>query len=250
MHRSLFGIAVTLTIFATGCAATTDDPTSSSADELTAVPCRVEIVPSSLGVIYATEANLSLYTFDNDTTSASTCYDACATRWPAVLVGSSYGLPAPFGVTTRKDGTRQLTVSGRPLYRFFQDAAPGDVKGEGIGGVWHLARPAAAKVVASSAGKIYANGLELSLYTFDNDTTSASTCNDACAARWPALVVPSAKGIEAPFAVTTRTDGKTQVTLNGKPLYTFAGDRAPGDVKGDGIGGVWHLARPSSAPAY
>lgn len=247
MHRSFFGIAVTLTLFATGCAATTDDSTSSSADELTAVPCRVEVVASSVGVIYADVARLSLYTFDNDTTSASTCYDACATRWPAVVVGSSYGIPAPFGVSVRKDGTKQLTVDGHPLYRFFQDAAPGDVKGEGIGGVWHLARPAAAKVVSSSAGKIYANGLELSLYTFDNDTTSTSTCIDACATRWPALLVPSEKGLIAPFAVTVRSDGKKQVTLNGKPLYTFAGDTVPGDVKGDGLGGVWHLARPRAS---
>ena len=48
----------------------------------------------------------------------------------------------------------------------------------------------------------------------------------------------------APFGVTTRTDGKKQVTLDGHPLYTYAGDVAPGDVNGDGIGGVWHLARP------
>jgi predicted lipoprotein with Yx(FWY)xxD motif len=247
---SFAGAALAVSLFATGCTANSSDPIASSTDDLSAVPCRVEIVDSSLGVIYANQAKLSLYTFDNDTTTESTCYGPCAERWPALLVGSAYGIPAPFGVTTRTDGKKQLTLDGHPLYRFFNDAAPGDVNGQGLGGVWHLARPAAAHVVTSSAGEIYANGLEHSLYTFDNDTTTESTCNGPCAERWPALIVPSAKGIEAPFGVTTRTDGKTQVTLDGHPLYTFFNDLAPGDVNGDGIGGVWHLARPSApAPA-
>jgi len=251
LHRSYrssllasLSLSLCLSLAVTGCAADTDESDESTASDLSGTRGKVDVASSSVGIIYTDKAGFSLYTFDNDTTSESTCYDQCAARWPAVLVTSSYGIRAPFGVTTRTDGKKQLTVDGHPLYRFANDLAPGDVKGEGIGGVWHLARPAAAQVVTSSAGKIYANGLALSLYVFDNDTTSESTCYDACAGRWPALLVPSEKGIEAPFGVTTRTDGKKQVTLGGRPLYTFFNDVARGDVKGDGIGGVWHLARP------
>jgi len=218
---------------------------------LTAVPCKVDAVASSLGVIYANSTGFSLYTFDNDITSDSTCYNQCAIRWPALTVTSTYGIRAPFGVSTRTDGKKQLTLNGHPLYTFANDLAAGDVNGEGIGGVWHLARPEAAHISTPSAtvGKIFANGLNMSLYTFDNDTTSDSTCYDQCATRWPALIVPSDRGIAAPFGITTRTDGKKQVTLNGHPLYTFFNDTKPNDVNGDGIGGVWHLARPAAPPA-
>ena len=102
------------------------------------------------------------------------------------------------------------------------------------------------QTVATSAGDVLANGSGLSLYTFDRDTTADSTCYDACANTWPALIVPSGAAVVAPFATSTRRDGQTQLTLDGHPLYTFAGDAAQGDVNGDGIGGVWHLARPTS----
>jgi len=47
----------------------------------------------------------------------------------------------------------------------------------------------------------------------------------------------------------SRKDGSKQWALNGMPLYYFAADKAAGDVKGDGVGGVWDLARPGKASA-
>jgi predicted lipoprotein with Yx(FWY)xxD motif len=79
-------------------------------------------------------------TVDTTNPSASTSTGACATNWPPVLVD---GLPAVQGIPSdlvgtvgRPDGTQQLTLGGWPLYRFAKDAAPGDVKGEGVGGTW------------------------------------------------------------------------------------------------------------------
>ena len=45
----------------------------------------------------------------------------------------------------------------------------------------------------------------------------------------------------ANLGVTTRKDGSQQLTHKGKPIYLFAGDGAPGDINGDGLGGVWHI---------
>jgi predicted lipoprotein with Yx(FWY)xxD motif len=91
------------------------------------------------------------------------------------------------------------------------------------------------------------------LYTFDKDTSATSSCTGGCAATWPALVLPSGTttpvagaGLNGLTAVARPDDAtKTQVAWNGKPLYTYAADTAPGDTKGDGVGGIWHVAKPA-----
>jgi predicted lipoprotein with Yx(FWY)xxD motif len=90
----------------------------------------------------------------------------------------------------------------------------------------------------------------LALYVFKKDTGTTSSCYDACAASWPPFTVPAGEsatggeGVSGAFAVTTRTDGTTQVTYNGAPLYYFAGDKKAGDTNGQGLNGVWFLATP------
>jgi predicted lipoprotein with Yx(FWY)xxD motif len=78
------------------------------------------------------------YTFDVDDTNVSNCYDSCAKAWPPILVESTVELKAPMGTTTRKDGNLQLTLDKMPLYFFAGDQGPGDIKGDGLGGVWHI----------------------------------------------------------------------------------------------------------------
>jgi predicted lipoprotein with Yx(FWY)xxD motif len=95
-------------------------------------------------------------------------------------------------------------------------------------------------------GSILTDAQGRSLYMFDNDTTSKSTCNAGCAPTWPALTVTGQTtgggGVDAALlGTTTRDDGTTQVTYNGHPVYTYAGDNAAGDTNGEGIGDVWHL---------
>ena len=207
-----------------------------------------QIVETAAGDVIADARGFSLYTFDPETTEEPACYDACATRWPPFLVEDGQTVVAPFGVTTRTDGSKQLTFAGDPLYFFAGDAEPGDVNGDGLGGVWHLARPAAAltQVVETTAGDVIADARGFSLYTFDPETTEEPACYDACATRWPPFLVEDGQTVVAPFGVTTRTDGSKQLTFAGDPLYFFAGDAEPGDVNGDGLGGVWHLARPAA----
>ena len=55
---------------------------------------------------------------------------------------------------------------------------------------------------------------------------------------------PKPAGANGTLATITRDDGTMQVTYNGMPLYGFAADKAPGDTKGDGVGGVWSVAKP------
>ena len=101
---------------------------------------------------------------------------------------------------------------------------------------------------SSDLGEIVVDSSGRTLYVFMADTSSESTCYDDCAATWPALTVegePSAEGIDASLLGTSeRTDGSTQVTLNGHPLYYFASDQSPGDTNGQGIGDVWFVVSP------
>jgi predicted lipoprotein with Yx(FWY)xxD motif len=91
----------------------------------------------------------------------------------------------------------------------------------------------------------------MSLYMFAADTTSKSACYGSCSTYWPPLLGSSAQtngaANSAMTATTTRTDGTTQITYAGHPLYTYVGDKKPGDTKGEGLnlsGGKWWLLDP------
>jgi predicted lipoprotein with Yx(FWY)xxD motif len=95
-------------------------------------------------------------------------------------------------------------------------------------------------------GSILTDAQGRSLYMFEHDTTSKSTCNEGCAPTWPALTVTgqpiAGDGVDSALMGTSvRDDGTTQVTYAGHPLYMFSGDTAAGDTNGEGIGGIWFL---------
>jgi predicted lipoprotein with Yx(FWY)xxD motif len=91
----------------------------------------------------------------------------------------------------------------------------------------------------------------MSLYLFTPDTDDTSTCKDTCASNWPPYTVADEVSVTAGAGVTgtvgtiKRDDGSTQVTINKQPLYFFAGDKAAGDVNGQGVNEVWYLVKPS-----
>jgi len=95
---------------------------------------------------YVTGANgMAVYIFTKDTGSTSACTGACAENWPPVIVTmaddatAGAGISGALGTITRDDGKLQLTLGGHPLYYFKNDAAAGDVNGQGINNVWYLA---------------------------------------------------------------------------------------------------------------
>jgi predicted lipoprotein with Yx(FWY)xxD motif len=93
-------------------------------------------------------------------------------------------------------------------------------------------------------GTVLANSAGFTLYALTDDSPSQSRCTGGCAGVWPPLVVqgvPSGgPGIDpSKLSTLTRADGTLQVVYNGHPLYGYASDRAPGDIRGHGAGGVW-----------
>ena len=94
------------------------------------------------------------------------------------------------------------------------------------------------------------------VYWFGPDTATTSKCTGSCASFWPPVKGPvtAGAGVTGTLATITRPDGTTQATYNGHPLYTYKGDTAPGQAKGNGLnvsGGVWHevTATGGAAPA-
>lgn len=100
-------------------------------------------------------------------------------------------------------------------------------------------------VADSSLGEIVVDGEGLTVYMFDNDTqgAEASACEGQCLTNWPPVTTesdePAVEGVAGEVGTITAADGSKQVTLNGWPLYRFAGDAAPGDVNGQGVNDVW-----------
>ncbi|MEP7022647.1 MAG: hypothetical protein ABJB47_02305 [Actinomycetota bacterium] len=90
---------------------------------------------SSAGTVLTNSKGFALYTFAKDKGGTSACYGQCGKFWPPVdgpaTVASGVKLSGSFGTTTRKDGSKQLTYNGHPLYTFAGDHKPGDVNGNG-----------------------------------------------------------------------------------------------------------------------
>src|SRR3954470_4027875 len=122
-------------------------------------------------------------------------------------------------------------------------------------------KTAAAKTTAGTTvairttplGRTLVDNQGRTLYLFENDKTPKSTCNGACARVWPPLTSagkPQAgSGVTAgKLGVTTRTDGKSEVTYAGHPLYYYVSDTQPGQLSGEGLdqfGAQWDAVAPT-----
>ena len=96
---------------------------------------------------------------------------------------------------------------------------------------------------------VLTNSKGFTLYSFAPDTATTSKCNGTCAQNWPPV---TAAGVTGTFGTIKRSDGSIQATFDGHPLYTFVGDTAPGQAKGNGLnaaGGLWHEITSSGTAA-
>ncbi len=104
---------------------------------------------------------------------------------------------------------------------------------------------AALKTTTIGGARILTNAKGLTLYSFAPDTATASKCYGSCAVYWPPVTGTAAAIPGVPGRVSTikRTDGSSQLTYNGRPLYTYVGDSGPGQAHGNNLnlnGGLWH----------
>ena len=210
----------------------------------------------TVGNVLTGPAGMTLYMFTKDTADTSNCYDKCATNWPPLLVDSAdaivsgVNLPGKIGTTTRTDGKIQVTYNGWPLYYFAKDAAIGDATGEDVGKVWYTVAPETVAVAKTDAlGEFLVSTDGGTLYTFSKDTAGVSNCSGDCAKAWPAYTIGAetklvaGAGISGELGTIKLENGSLQVTYKGMPLYYFKDDHKVGDTAGEGVGGVWTVAK-------
>ncbi|MEU3046682.1 MULTISPECIES: SCO0930 family lipoprotein [unclassified Streptomyces] len=194
--------------------------------------------------------------------------------------------PSLIGEVTRADGTKQLTVDGWPMYRYAKDTKAGDANGQGVGGTWYAAAPDGGKAAPGEGGGdggqepagggeegaepadlaglsvrkdpklgdivVDRDGMTVYRFTKDSAWPMKSACTDACLEKWP-VVEPVDKNdtegiLKKGFVTFDRPDGIQQQTIDCWPIYTFAGDKAPGDTNGQGVGGTWYAVSPDGKP--
>jgi predicted lipoprotein with Yx(FWY)xxD motif len=122
--------------------------TNASAETEQAATVSVASVPK-LGRVLVDSEGFTLYEFEKDKGTTSSCYGPCAKNWPPLLTKgspqpSNGASTAKLGTTKRSDGTLQVTYAGRPLYTFVSDAKPGDAKGnnfDAFGADWYALTP-------------------------------------------------------------------------------------------------------------
>jgi predicted lipoprotein with Yx(FWY)xxD motif len=102
----------------------------------------------------------------------------------------------------------------------------------------------------ATLGSLLVDSQGMTLYLYTTDTPNKSNCYGPCAVAWPPLLTAGApiagSGVTASLlGTTTRTDGTTQVTYNGWPLYYFQTDKAAGDTTGENVQNVWFVITPA-----
>ena len=152
--RWLVGLVVITAVACAGGGPTTTTTAGGDSSEAAAA-ATVAVADSDLGSILVDAEGRTLYVFSNDTGSESTCYDDCASNWPALEAdgeptageGIDEGLLA---TTERTDDTIQVTYNGHPLYHFAGDEAPGDTNGQNVGDVWFVVSPEGEALTAAA----------------------------------------------------------------------------------------------------
>lgn len=100
------------------------------------------------------------------------------------------------------------------------------------------------KVETTPAGKILTDQNGMTLYRFAKDSNGVSRCTGACAMKWPPMIATAGAKAEGDYGIMTRKDGKKQWTFRGWPLYHWVGDKAPGQMSGNNVKGVWFVLHP------
>jgi predicted lipoprotein with Yx(FWY)xxD motif len=219
----------------------------------------------------------TLLAYDQDTASTSQCLDACAQEFRPLAAARDARVFGDWSLVRRADGSRQWAYQGHPLYTWAKEQEPGKVS-ENVAEAQHpgqsiryrrvkaapllpphgwqvvhfnpsasLALPDGidARLVSSAQAVALVDVSGLTLYSFDGDVRhdgqqcAASSCN----VQWMPLPAPEIAVGTGEFSIVTRGDGARQWAYKGRPLYTYKGDKLPGDVYGDGVDRRWTVAK-------
>ncbi|MFD2582883.1 hypothetical protein ACFSR6_10305 [Pedobacter vanadiisoli] len=279
LKKNLLAV-VCIAIVLTACKKnSSDEPTTPPANNNKGIQLATD---TKFGSVLTDKDGKTLYFFASDAAGTPTCVGGCETAWPLYYsADASTDLnlnKAEVGEVTRADGRKQSTYKGYPLYYYAGDAAKGDIKGDGVGGIWFVAKPDYSLMLANAQlfgnntnyTSTYAVGTGNTIYLTDSkgrtlyafapdkngvNTYTKSTTQEGI---WPVyesdvLSVPSAVAKADVSVITVATIGKKQLTYKGWPLYYWISDLKRGDnlgiVIGKGPGLTWPVLQLNATVA-
>jgi predicted lipoprotein with Yx(FWY)xxD motif len=198
---------------------------------------------ATLGSFLTDQNGMTLYSYSNDTNGVSTCTGACQTNWPPVLttgtpVAGDPSINGQLGVTSRTDGSQQVTYNGAPLYYFIKDMKAGDTNGQGVGSVWYVVPSSPAASVTATTTSATATTMSVTATTTSATATSAPTTAAVATPSGPATVKVS----------QNNTLGSFLVDQNGMTLYIFTNDSAGVSTCSGGCQTNWPPFLTNGAP--
>ncbi|NVK07933.1 MAG: hypothetical protein HWD89_02700 [Tenacibaculum sp.] len=275
MKKTFLLLAVTISLIYS-CSSDDSNPEVDIPDDNPTTEKNVLLSEDTTHGKYLTDASgMTLYFFSNDSKMTSECIEGCLDAWP-VFYESNLELDNvlesnDFGTITRKDGAKQTTYKGWPLYYYVGDNSKGDINGDGVNQVWYVAKPDYSvmyvnaqlvgndgvnyiidnqgDIVEGEGKTLYltdSEGNTLYAYAPDKNDTNTYTSEDfSNDGAWPIFyndlkAVPSVLK-SSDFNVITVHGKKDQITFKGWPLYYFGSDNSKGDNKGVSVPnpGVW-----------
>jgi predicted lipoprotein with Yx(FWY)xxD motif len=99
-------------------------------------PADISLFEENGRIVFRTQDGMTIYRYDRDTGLKPTCVGECSRTWPPVLASPGATQVVGDWKTIERDGARQWSFRGRPVYTYVHDL-PGTSKGDGVEGVWH-----------------------------------------------------------------------------------------------------------------
>jgi predicted lipoprotein with Yx(FWY)xxD motif len=164
-YLSLAALVAAIALIAAACGGGSDQASQAPAQTGSAATATVSVSTiDGVGDVLVDTQGAALYASEEEAGGMVVCVDGCTTIWePLTLSGDAEptapeSLAADLGVLERPDGTRQVTLDGRPLYRFTEDPGPGTVTGNGFADTfdgqaftWHVATPTGVSTTSTNS---------------------------------------------------------------------------------------------------
>ncbi len=224
----------------------------------------VQDVPDANGLTLVNARGMTLYAYDGDIKREKQgCFDGtatCTVRWTPVMAPALARVVGDFSVINRDEGIKQWAYKGKALYAYGADIEPGDAHGVGVDKriqaavvARHFTPPVASMIRTPGQGVVWANaeGMTVyrrSVYTFQQGghhlrrgvpnspsmgrSIGTGGCDAECLEIWRPLKASDKDQSSGYWEVATREDGTKQWTYKGYALFTYAGDKKPGDLNG------------------
>ena len=184
---------------------------------------------------------------------------SCTQVWPPVLASDSSMPVGKWGIVKRKDGSKQWTYDGYPLYTSSLDQQPGDVFGvasrklqfdspavrEPIGPPMNV--PPEFAVMQVATGRLLVTHVGFSVYTWDKDAPNKSNCTSICTQEWRPVLAPATVQPQGEWTIIERSPGIKQWAFRKRPLYTRVADVRLRSFEGSDTPG-WHNVYTHRAP--